>query len=133
MKKLLLIVFLATSMISFSQDVFYYKASVYSYTYQLQNSDEWTESSPWTECNVMVTINLSNKTIYLTNNNKDIFVILDSGKKTELENGYTKITFYCKDRDGSYCNVIFIRDDTGNPYLAIQYSDTKIFYGMQKI
>ena len=131
MKKLLLIVFLAASMISFSQDVFYYKAVVYSYTYQLKNSDVWTDSAPWTDCNVMVTINLSNKTIYLTNNNKDIFIILDSGKKTEID-GYTNVAFYCKDKNGAYCNVIFVRDPSGNPYLAIEYSDTKIFYGMKE-
>ena len=133
MKKLLLIVFLAASMISFSQDVFYYKASVYSYTYQIKDSDVWTEASAWTDCNVMVTINVSNSTIYLTDNNKDIFVILKSTDKVTLDNGYTKITFYCKDKTGGYCNVIFIRDTKDKPYLAIEYSDTKIFYGMKDI
>ena len=133
MKKLLTIVFLLTSLISFSQTktLFSYKAVSYSYSYE--TNGKWTEYTDWLACDVNIIADFKSHTIYVDNKNDDRFYIYKTNNIYTTKEGIQVLRLSCTDKNDSYCQCYFTEAPNHTLYFIIEYSDAKIMYALRSL
>jgi len=128
MKKLIFILFLFVSTVSYSQQ--YYKAKTFSFT-TIKKSERW---KPWSRpevIDVMVEVDSIDNSITLYTNKVQIYTIYRTEKFTT--DGETIYWYYCEDRDKIVCQVQLTLDKNGlnKNEMEIKYADLKLKYELK--
>lgn len=118
MKKLLVILSLVISVISFGQIL---KLRTTAVAYRIKKNSQFTQWSKWEKTSVLVSVNIRDGRIIIDSSMEQIYDILDGNY--DESNGIGR--YYCMDSNGKRC-IIEIVNETRNLY--IRYNDWEHVY-----
>ena len=126
--KLLFILFLFISTISYSQQ--YYRAKTFSFT-TIKPNERW---KPWSSpemINASVEVDSTENTVTLYTNKIQVYTIYKTEKF--INDGEIMYWYYCEDRDKVVCQIQLVLDRNGynKNEIEIRYADLKLKYELK--
>jgi len=125
-KVILLLTLLLFATIGWSQTTFY-TANHSTIRFYDKATQQWPEWDEWSECEIIVTINLDRNEVNIYSATHQKYVILQYGEK-EIFQKYEKIVLMALDEEGIRCNLELIKYVNGESHIYIKWSDLQLGY-----
>ena len=132
MKRILLFILMLFSLNFVKAEETYYRANYFAY--KCIENGRWTEWSNWKESRVLISINFDSEVIQIYTEQKQKYIILDTGDEYIDDKGGTQVELSIIDQDKDIGVIRFRVQKDGTIQLYVEFNDIMwVYSGLYKI